>query len=629
MKLFTETDNKGIISAKFVYSRSPVINNFRICFSLLSKCSSVAGCKLVKQVGGYSEFSPDPNRILKKGQEWKFSFKYEFQRHGPVNTSWGPMGVFLKIKNGKTIDIKTKPLKFTNAPKMKRNEILSDEPEIRLIPNPVSWEKTLDICDIRDGTNFNVVQNKNATNAIKSFNSLVERLGFKWMKEPKGIPIVFMDSSKNLNSEGYEIVIEPELLIIRSFQSIGFLYALISLLQMREKYDDVIPCGKIVDYPRFSWRGQHLDCARHFYEVGSILKLLDLMALLKLNRFHWHLIDDESFRLELDCLPHLAADSGFRGNGCIIPGVFGGGEGPSGGTYSKSDVKLILDRASALGIEVMPEIEIPAHSFAVTKLIPEVRDPEDKSLEESVQGYLENTINPAMPATWEYLEKIIPEIINMFPFRLIHLGCDELPPKLWDKSPAIEKLKQINHLESTEDVQEWMMKKVAKIVDEKGGRSAAWEAAGKGKNGGIGQGTILFSWSGQEPGFDSARKGYDVVMCPAQRVYFDMAHTSHPNEVGVSWAAFVSMKEALEWDPVPLDEPEIGHKILGIQGELWSETIIKDRDMEKMIAPRILALSEVAWSTSLRKRKLREFFGVSNYFLKIFYKINWESHELV
>jgi hexosaminidase len=212
---------------------------------------------------------------------------------------------------------------------------------------------------------------------------------------------------------------------------------------------------------------------------------------------------------------------------------------------------------------------------------------------------------------------------------VIHLGCDELPPKVWQSSPAIKKLKKKQGLKSTEDVLEWTMQKAAGIVVEAGARPAAWEEAGRGKNGGIGQGALLFSWSGQEPGLKAARAGYDVVMCPAQHIYFDMAHTSEPHEVGVMWAAFVSMAGALEWDPVPVNEPELEQKIIGIQGELWSETIIKDSDMEAMLAPRILALSEGAWSTPWRKRKLNEFLGAVGHFQSIFDQLDWQSHKPV
>ena len=353
------------------------------------------------------------------------------------------------------------------------------------------------------------------------------------------------------------------------------------------------------------------------------------MALLKLNRFHWHLIDDESFRLELPSFPELAQRTGLRGDGHLIPGVFGGGRGPEGGTYSAEDVKRINEHAKSLGISVMPEIEIPAHANALVKVLPGLRDQQDESNEESVQGYLENTINPAKEETWEFLEKAIPEIKSMFPFDLIHLGCDEMPDKVWEKSPAINEFKKQQGLESTEDVQEWTMKRAARIVKKAGGRPAAWEVAGRGKNGGIGHDAVIFSWSGKEPGLKAVKDGYEVVMCPAQHVYFDMAHTDGHHEKGLNWAANISMMDALCWDPVPEDEPELELKIIGIQGELWSETVMEDKDMEPLLAPRILALSEVAWSDTKRKREFKEFIGAAEYFGKIFKKFNWRSHELV
>jgi len=183
-------------------------------------------------------------------------------------------------------------------------------------------------------------------------------------------------------------------------------------------------------------------------------------------------------------------------------------------------------------------------------------------------------------------------------------------------------------LKTTDDVQEWTMQQAAKILVEAGARPAAWEEAGRGNKGGIGNDALLFSWSGQEPGLKAAREGYEVVMSPAQHVYFDMAQSENPLDRGVSWAAIVSMEDALTWDPVPLDEPELEQNIIGIQGALWSETIIKDRDMDTMLVPRILALSEVSWSSTLRKRSLPEFMGTVKYFSRVLNQLGWESYHL-
>ena len=629
MKLITETSSDGVISAKFVNGWSDEISGYRICFSLLSKCSVVSGCKIMRQFGGYVEMSPENHGSLKIGEEWEFSFKYDFDRHAPANVSWGPMGSYLKLNDGRTVDVITEPIKFLDSYFTRKKKLPVEEPDLRLIPHPLYWEKKSGTCSLSSGIKLNGKLSKTEKKVFSSFQLLIERMGISCMLNEHGLEVFFENSEKKFGQEEYEIQINSDQIKIKASHYSGYFYSMVSLLQLREVYNDSVPCGKIMDSPRFGWRGQHLDCARHFYQVESILRLLDLMAFLKLNRFHWHLIDDESFRLELPSFPELAQRTGLRGDGHLIPGVFGGGRGPEGGTYSAEDVKRINEHAKSLGISVMPEIEIPAHANALVKVLPGLRDQQDESNEESVQGYLENTINPAKEETWEFIEKAIPEIKNMFPFDLIHLGCDEMPEKVWEKSPAINQLKKQQGLKSTEDIQEWTMKRAARIVKKAGGRPAAWEVAGRGKNGGIGHNAVIFSWSGKEPGLKAAKDGYEVVMCPAQNVYFDMAHTDGHHEKGLNWAANISMMDALCWDPVPEDEPELELKIIGIQGELWSETVMEDKDMEPLLAPRILALSEVAWSDTKRKREFKEFIGAVEYFGKIFKKFNWSSHELV
>ena len=628
MRLFTQTEEDGVIVARLVYNGKSGVTGFRICFSLLSTCSAVSGCRIEHQLGGYTELMPDSPVLLKDGQEWNFSFKYDLERHAPLNVSWGPTGAYLKLKNGQAVDVFSEPLKFLSIASQPVKQHSPVEPELRLIPHPVLWEKESGTCDLSHGLCLPQTPSAEIQKLIHSFSSLIDRYAFKETLSSAGVTIHFESLHQIVKDEAYELEIKAESVSIRASGYNGFFYALISLLQLKETGDGIIPCGRIEDSPRFSWRGQHLDCARHYYEVDSILRLLDLMSFLKLNRFHWHLIDDEAFRLELSSVPELADRTGMRGHGCTIPGVFGGSKGPTGGIYSADDVSRIIEHASSLGISVMPEIEIPAHSLALLKVFPEMRDPQDKSFEVSVQGYSENTINPAMPASWYFLKKVLPEISSLFPFGIIHLGCDELPPGVWEKSPAIEQLKFEQALKTTDDVQEWTMQQAAKILVEAGARPAAWEEAGRGNKGGIGNDALLFSWSGQEAGLKAAREGYEVVMSPAQHVYFDMAQSENPLDRGVSWAAIVSMEDALAWDPVPLDEPELEQNIIGIQGALWSETIIKDRDMDTMLVPRILALSEVSWSSTLRKRSLPEFMGTVKYFSRVLNQLGWESYHL-
>ena len=223
--------------------------------------------------------------------------------------------------------------------------------------------------------------------------------------------------------EGYVLHIDATGATLSASDPSGQFYGGITLLNLIVTYAGALPCGTITDAPRFGWRGQHLDCARHFFETNTLHRLLDLMALLKLNRFHWHFADDEAFRLQVDCAPALWQKTQFRGEGLPVPGVFGGGI-HAGGSYSKADVAALLAHAKALNIEVLPEIEIPAHAFAINTAIMGLRDPGDNGSEVSVQGYPINVINPALTATWDLLVPLMAEVASLFPIGILHLGCD-------------------------------------------------------------------------------------------------------------------------------------------------------------------------------------------------------------
>ena len=213
-----------------------------------------------------------------------------------------------------------------------------------------------------------------------------------------------------------------------------------------------------------------------------------------------------------------------------------------------------------------------------------------------MQGYVNNTMNPAKPEVWTLLTDIVTEIAQIFPFRYMHLGCDELAPGAWDGSPLIDQLKRREGLETRDDVQGWMMERLAKIATGLGKTPAAWEEAARGKNGGIGHNTLLFSWSGQGPGLEAARAGYDVVMTPAQHVYLDMAATSDPDDWGAAWAAFVSLDETLNWDPVPDSLGDSAPRIKGVQGAFWSEFTTSDAQIWPMLWPRLMGVATSAWS---------------------------------
>lgn len=553
------------------------------CFSLMAAPRVISGGTLVNRFAGFAEVAlPD----MAAGAVHKVVLAYDNPEYRPRNRLWLPQGAYLKM--GKTC----LPLPPGTA-----LGVLPDEPPLAqplpggtlpLVPRPQNWSPS-------KGT-LQFVAVSSLDQRLDAVNDLAQRAHFAPFRDASGTPLTILEDP-DLTSEAYRLEVTTTGLTITANGPAGVHYAAITLLTLRETMSGQIPCGTISDSPRFGYRGQHLDCARHFFSVDTILRLFDLMALLKLNRFHWHVADDEAFRLEVSCAPALWQKTAFRGEGCLVPGVFGGGI-RSGGTYSKAEVATILARAAALQIEVLPEIEIPAHSFAMIKAIPGLRDPGDNGEERSVQGYLDNIVNPAMPATWALLEPLMLEVAGLFPMGTLHLGCDEAPHGAWSGSPAVAELKRAEDLDTSDDVQGWMMARLAAILVANDIRPAAWEEAAKGKNGGIGNGALLFSWTGQGPGVAAARRGHDVVMCPAKNAYFDLAYTADPNDWGAAWAGHLPLEKTVAWDPVPAGADDIAPRVAGVQGCLWGEVVTEDWQMEALVAPRILGTATKAWESA-------------------------------
>ena len=580
------------------------------CFSLMAAPRVISGGVLVHRLAGFAEvLLPD----IAAGATHRVVLAYDNPGFQPRNRAWLPLGAYLKI--GKTCH----PL----PPGTPQGVLPSPEPlatplpakTLPLIPAPQNWTAWGGVVT---ATTFASTDPR-----LDGVAGLAERLKFGPFMDANGLPVALLTDT-TLSDEGYRLILTPEGVSIAAATATGVHNAGITLLSLRQTTGGQIPCGVIADAPRFGYRGQHLDCVRHFFAVDSILRLLDLMALLKMNRFHWHLADDEAFRLQVTTAPALWQTTAFRGEGCLMPGVFGGGI-RSGGSYSPADVAQILARAADLHIQVLPEIEIPAHSYAMIKALPGLRDPGDNGEERSVQGYLDNIVNPAMPATWALLEPLMLEVAAMFPMGMLHLGCDEAPQGAWQGSPAVKALMASEGLHCSDDVQGWMMARLAVRLVAKGIKPAAWEEAAKGVNGGIGQGALLFSWTGQGPGVDAARRGHDVVMCPAQNAYFDLAHTPDPCDWGATWAGTITLEKTVDWDPVPKGAEDIAPRIAGVQSCFWGEVATEDNQMEPLIAPRILGIATKAWEApgTTDGPTLR---ALASHYAPLFDQMGWQRH---
>jgi hexosaminidase len=536
----------------------------------MAPIAPVAGGTLQKSLGSYAEIAlPD----IAAGQSHELTIRYT-GGYTPANRAWMPIGPYLQ-HDGEVIIL---------PPTRAGRKVLlpAQAPELTglpLAPQPTNWTPS--------GSTITVDGFTIACDAMAAVGDLADRHAMQFRGQH---PVT--TKTADLPIDAYTLTIRPEGTTIAASSYGGQFYAGITLLTLLQHGS--LPCGEIYDAPRFGWRGQHLDTARHFYVPTSITALLDLMALHTINRFHWQFAADEAFRIDLECLPELAQHATQRGEGQFLPALFAGTP-CQGGVYSKQTVRAIIDHATALNIEVMPEIETPAHALVLGAIYPETRDPGDNGAETSVQGYRANVLNPAMPRTWELWEAMIDEISALFTFNHLHLGCDELPADTWKSSPRARALMAEHGLETTQDLQGWTIAKLAAYAVGKGQRPAAWEEAAQGTNGGIGHNAILFSWTGQGPGVEAARAGYDVVMTPAQHVYLDMAHTDDPDDWGASWAAFVDLPDTIAWDPVP--DPAIADRVIGVQGAFWSEFTTQDSQMWPMLMPRMLGVSMMAWQS--------------------------------
>ncbi|MEM8787868.1 MAG: beta-N-acetylhexosaminidase [Pseudomonadota bacterium] len=553
--------------------------------SLMAPGEVVAGGKFVASTGGFLKLRLDG--VLSDGAPLRFTLAYRGYR--AVNRAWLPQGVFLDTPEG-PVAVQGPPAGAALA--QPGGPVVAPPAGLGLVPPPQSWQPQLGQMQL---SALAVPQDAAFADRLGAADALALRIGQPPLIAADGVPVQIVEDSA-LPAEAYRLTLAGSV-EIRAGGPAGAFHAAMSLIFLRAVHRRTgLPRGVIEDAPRFAWRGQHLDCARHFFRPVTITRLLDLMALLKMNRFHWHFADDEAFRLEVDCAPEIWRETAMRGEGRPIPGVFGGGAGPTGGHYTKAAARDILAHADALGIEVLPEIEVPAHALCLTRVRPGLREPGDTGCEVSVQGYRGNVVNPALPATWDFLLPLAAEVADLFPFRHLHIGGDELPPGTWQGAPAVAALSRRLRFTEPRDVQGYTMHRLAAALRDHGVTPCAWEEAALGCQGGIGHDAVLFSWTGQGPGVAAARRGHPVVMCPAQHVYLDMAHTGDTRDWGAAWAAFVDLGDTVDWDPVPADAPEIAHNILGVQGAFWAEFTTEDAQIEPMLAPRMLGVASRAWS---------------------------------
>ncbi|GJM26676.1 MAG: hypothetical protein DHS20C16_30910 [Phycisphaerae bacterium] len=345
-----------------------------------------------------------------------------------------------------------------------------------------------------------------------------------------------------------------------------------------------IPAMRVTDEPRFGWRGMHLDVSRHFFSVDDIKRYLDLLAAFKFNVFHWHLTDDQGWRIEIKRYPKLTSVGAKRNDGK-----------PSGsGYYTQKQIRDIIDYARQRHIEVIPEIDLPGHTQAVLAAYPELSctgGPFEVSLK---TGIHKDVLCVGNEKTFEFVTGVLDEIADVFESPYIHLGGDECPTDRWKECAKCQKRWTDEKLKDETGLQGYFTKRVVKHLKTLKRVGVFWDEV---LELGLPDGNVLMSWRGMEHGINAAKQGHRVVMSPHTHCYFDFKHTKDPDDHGATWADPISLKEVYAFEPIsPELDAKGGKQVLGGQANVWTEQMPDFKTVEMMVLPRMIALAEVLWS---------------------------------
>lgn len=412
---------------------------------------------------------------------------------------------------------------------------------------------------------------------------------------------IIFKGNPTLDEGAYKLKVTEASIKIEAGSSSGFIHACASLLQLikRSAQGDAmeVACCSIKDRPRFRYRGMMLDCARHFHSVEQVKRLINQLAHYKFNAFHWHLTDDEGWRIEIKSLPELTDIGAWRGLDEAIEPQYTHFSQRYGGFYTQEEIKEVVAYASQRGITVIPEIDVPGHCRAAIKSLPHLLvDKDDTTEYRSIQHYNDNVLNPALPGSYEFLDKVLEEVAALFPAPYLHIGADEVPHGVWSKSPACQTLMEQLGYNDYKELQGHFLRYAEDKLRKLGKRMLGWEEAQHGDK--VSKDTVIYSWLSEDAALNCARQGFDVVLQPAQTTYLDMTQDYAPEEPGVDWANPIPLETAYNYEPLSqvADDDPIRKRIWGIQAALWCEIVNNQSRLEYMVFPRLTAIAEACWT---------------------------------
>lgn len=403
--------------------------------------------------------------------------------------------------------------------------------------------------------------------------------------------------------EAYELDVRESGITITGSTPAGVFYGVQSLRQLLPVNIDesakavTIPSVKIKDAPRFSYRGMHLDVARHFYGPDFVKRYIDLIALHKMNTLHWHLTEDQGWRIEIKKYPKLTEVGAWRdetliGHGGKTPFEYDGKR--YGGFYTQEEIRDVVAYAQKKFVTIIPEIEMPGHSQAALAAYPDLACTEGPFEVAKRWGVFEDVYCPK-EETFQFLENVLLEVFQLFPSKYVHIGGDECPKKRWEESAYCQNLMKREGLQNEHELQSYFISRMEKFINSEGRSIIGWDEI---LEGGLAPNATVMSWRGTQGGIAAARQGHDVIMTPGSHCYFDHYQSKDTENEPLAIGGFTDVEKVYHYEPIPDELSEEERKyILGAQANVWTEYIKTPDHVEYMILPRMTALSEVVWSS--------------------------------
>ncbi len=473
---------------------------------------------------------------------------------------------------------------------------------LNIIPEPVSVKQPRIAASfyLNAGTQI-VALGSGLENSINYLNDYLNRFyhfKLKVTNSPTGNNVIRINFERMDNpiAGAYRLSVDDKGVYIAGDNLEGVFYGIQTLIQLLPvpgvAYRLPVSYCEITDYPRFSYRGMHLDCSRHFFSIDFIKQYIDFLAVHKMNKFHWHLTDDQGWRIEIKKYPKLTQVGGWR-DGTIIGRYPGTGNDSIhyGGFYTQDQVKEIVKYAADRYINVIPEIEMPGHAMAALTAYPFLGCTKGPYSVQQTWGVFDDVFCAGNDSTYNFLQDVLDEVMALFPSKYIHIGGDECPKTRWKKCPVCQKRMNNLKLKDEHALQSYFVQRIEKYVNSKGRSIIGWDEI---LEGGLAPNATVMSWRGEQGGIDAARQNHDVIMTPGDWCYFD--HSQSQNEDSVTIGGYTPLEKVYNYEPIPdsLTTEQATH-ILGAQANLWTEYIGNESKAEYMIFPRMSALSEVLW----------------------------------